>query len=64
MHIYIYILRTTHNGHITAVTLRTFKKWKNYVFLFKYNPDLLELFYLAFYIGKFYEICIFSLYPE
>ena len=32
--------------------------------LVQIKSDLLELFYLAFDIGRFYEICIFSLYPE
>jgi hypothetical protein len=37
---------------------------KNLCILIQIKSDLLELFYLAFYIGRFYEIWIFISYPE
>jgi hypothetical protein len=49
---------------IPPLSLGTFKKFEKLCILIQIKSDLLELFYLAFYIGRFYEICIFSLYPE
>ena len=51
------------SGYIRNVT-KSFKKFVKLCILIQIKSDLLELFYLTFYIGRFYEICVFSLYPE
>ena len=45
------------SGYTTLERHKKFKrKWKKLCILIQIKSDLMELFYLAFYIGKFYEI--------
>ena len=50
--------------HNLGTSQTVLKKLKKLCILIQIKSDLLELFYLYFYIGRFYEIWIFISYPD